>query len=109
MIIKIKNETVEERGRYEATRCCWRISLEQAKKHKFVLSVTNGIVKAIYKVNLWRYVEINETTLISDKGRVIFDGEEIVSGDIYNTFHNMRIPEKYCKKGMASPCLYCKK
>jgi hypothetical protein len=109
MIIKVKSEIVEERGRYDTTRCCWRISLEQAKKRKYVLSVTNGIVRAIYKVNNWRYVNASDTTLISDVGRVIFEGEEINSGEIYNTFNNKRIPEKYCKKGMASPCLYCKK
>jgi hypothetical protein len=110
MIIKIRQDILDRaENRYEVTRCCWRISLEQAKKRKYVLSATDGIVQAIYKVTQWRYVLPQETTYPSDMGRVVFEGEEIKSGEIYTTFHNKRLPEKYCKKGMASPCLYCKK
>ena len=61
MIIKVRwwriNEMTDQFGpanaRYEATRGCWRISLPDVNKYPYVLSVTDGLVKEVYKVNEW--------------------------------------------------------
>jgi hypothetical protein len=110
MIIKVRDEIIEGRhSRYEATRICWKISLEEAKKHNYVLSVTDGIVRAIYKVTQWAEVTSEYRTCDRDIGRVMFEGVEVTDKSICDMFLNKMIPEKYRKKGMASPCLYCKK
>jgi hypothetical protein len=110
MIIKVRDEVVKELdSRYEATRYAWKISLEQAQKRSYVLSVTDGIVKAIYKVIKWEYVTKYNYIYERDIGRVMFTGIEVTDKSICDRFLNKMIPEKYRRKGMASPCLYCKK
>jgi hypothetical protein len=110
MIIKVKQEVVEERhGRYEATRYSWKLKLEEAQKRSYVLSVTNGIVRAIYKVSHWEYVTRDNYKYKRDIGRIMFEGVEVTDKAICDRFLNKMIPEKYRKKGMASPTLYCKK
>jgi hypothetical protein len=110
MIIKVRDEIIEERhSRLEATRYCWKISLAEAKKRNYVLSVTDGIVRAVYKVNEWFEATGDYITSDRDIGRVMFEGEEVTDKSICDRFLNKMIPEKYRKKGMASPCVYCKK
>ncbi len=105
MIIKVRWWRIEEmtelygpnNARYEATRGCWRISTPNIDKYPFVLSVTDGLVKEVYKVNEWHA-----------KGeRKEFTGE-VASEDIRSRFVGKRIPEYYREKGMASPVLYSK-
>lgn len=105
MIIKVRwrriNEMTEEFGPanacYEATRGCWRISIPDIKKYPYVLSVTDGLVKEVYKVNEWHI-----------KGeRKEFSGE-VASQEIREMFIGKRIPDYYAKKGMASPVLKSK-
>ena len=105
MIIKVRwwriNEMTEQFGpanaRYEATRGCWRISIPDIKKYPYVLSVTDGLVKEVYKVNEWHI-----------KGeRKEFSGE-VASQEIREMFIGKRIPDYYAKKGMASPVLKSK-
>ena len=65
-------------------------------EYPFVFSVTDGVVREVYKVHRW---------LKSDRdGRYEFEGE--IATDIRNQFINKRIPEKYRKKGMAAPVLF---
>ena len=102
MIIKVKNYTVAQRGgRYEATRRTWRVNPTEAQKYQYVLSVTGGIVFEIYKVREWHYC-------FGESGRAEFTGE-IAEENIRELFVNKKIPAKYRKKGLASPCLYGKK
>ena len=101
MIIKVKNYMVEQRGsRYEATRMSWRVNPTEAQKYQYVLSVTGGIVFEVYKVHEWHYCS-------GEGGRAEFTGE-IAEKNIRAIFINKKIPEKYRKKGLASPCLYGK-
>ena len=105
MIIKVRwwriNEMTEQFGpshaRYEATRGCWRISIPDLKKYPYVLSVTDGLVKEVYKVNEWHV-----------KGeRKEFSGE-VAPAAIRDIFVGKRIPDYYAKRGMASPVLKSK-
>lgn len=105
MIIKVRwwriNEMTDQFGpanaRYEATRGCWRISLPDVNKYPYVLSVTDGLVKEVYKVNEWH-----------KKGeRKEFTGI-VAPKEIRDLFVGKRIPDYYAKKGMASPVLKSK-
>lgn len=100
IIIKVKDFWLNQReDRYECTRYAWRVNREKAKKYPYVLSVTRGIVREVYKVEEWRESDI--------AGRSEFIGH-IAEDEVRNLFINKKIPEEYRKKGMASSCLYCK-
>lgn len=107
MIIKVKwwriNEMTEKYGpadaRYEATRGCWRIKMPNIENYPYVFSVSDGIVREVYKVNEWHLNEYRE--------RKEFTGS-VAPKEIRERFVGKRIPEYYSKKGMASPVLYSK-
>lgn len=87
--------------RYEATRREWKIKPRSTKEYKYVFSVTDGIVKEVYKIKDW-YKSPDEKS-----SRYAFNGE-IAEEKIRARFRNTRIPDTYCKKGMASPVLFSK-
>ena len=105
MIIKVRwwrlNEMTDQFGgensRYEATRGRWRINIPDIKKYPYVLSVTDGIVKEVYKVKEWH--KAGE--------RKEFTGE-VAPEEIRKLFIDHRIPDYYSKKGMAYPVLKSK-
>ena len=99
MIIKVKEYWVQQRGRYDCTRSAWKLNPKIAEKYPYVLSVTGGIVKEVYKVKEWHYC---------GNGRAEFTGE-VAEKSVQELFKDKKIPEKYRKKGQASPFLYCKK
>ncbi len=101
IIIKINNRVLEERGWdvYETVRCAWKVNLNKVKDYKYCLAVINGVVKNVYEIEGWQKDHMGET------GRFEFYGTE-AKDDIKNLFINKRIPEKYRRKGMASPVLY---
>lgn len=100
IIIKVKEYWLGQRkDRYECTRSAWKIKPEKAKEYPYVLSVTGGIVKAVYKVNEWHYCE-------GRSGRAEFTGVD-AEPEIEKIFKGKKIPAKYRQKGNASPCLYC--
>ena len=47
----------QRKDRYECTRSAWKLNPEIAKKYPYVLSVTGGIVREVYKVTEWHYCE----------------------------------------------------
>lgn len=101
VIIKIKDAWLNQGlDRYECTRSCWKLKLNVVKDYPYVLSVSGGIVREVYKVNEWYQS-------LTDESRVEFTGK-VAEEEIRNIFKNKKIPLKYRKKGQASPCLYCK-
>lgn len=102
IIIKVKDYWLSQRAdRYETTRSAWKIDKSKAMKYPYVLSVTGGIVKEVYKVSEWHEVDSNR------KGRIEFTGT-VAEEDVRNIFIDKKTPEKYRKKGQANPCLFCK-
>jgi hypothetical protein len=101
MIIKVKDYWLNQRNsRYDCTRSAWKLDPDKAKNYPYVLSVTGGIVHEVYKVKEWHYCE-------GRSGRAEFTGE-LAEPAVQKIFKGKRIPEKYRKKGQASPFLYCK-
>lgn len=100
MIIKVKDFWLNQRkDRYECTRYAWRVNRKNAKKYPYVLSVTRGVVREVYKVDKWQESDI--------EGRSEFVGH-IAEDEVRNLFINKKIPEDYRKKGMAGSFVYCK-
>lgn len=97
LIIKIRQENVNSWGNgsiYETVHQWWKINGNRRNEVKQVVATIDGIVKQVYKVNNWYYNE--------EIGRWGFNGTEITD----SPYINKRIPNKYRKKGQASPTLY---
>ena len=103
VIIKTTIDKIRECGGsvYEATRRAWKVG-ERIKQHKYVLSVVNKVVQAVYTVDNWRVIESGEA-----KGRYEFFGVEAI-GTNFDSLIGKTIPAKYRVKGMASPVVYKK-
>lgn len=106
LIIKVRRTVLDEllkkypdTYRYEATRWCWRINPRSIKDFPYVFSVTDGIVREVYRIKEWFQVPSGT--------RYAFEGE-LAEEEVRKKYINTRIPEKYCKKGMASPVLFSK-
>ena len=98
MIIKIKEQTIDEQGSlYEAVRKHWHINFQKAKG-SMVLACVSGIIRGVFTVDEW---------LQSDEceGRMYFKGA-MASPDISNRFVGKRLPKKFVMKGAASPVRY---
>ena len=106
IIIKVRQWRIDQMteqfgprtARYEATRYRWKNRIPNIEKYPYVFSVSDGIVKEVYKVNNW--YEAGE-------GRIAFNGENAIE-EISKRFVGKKIPEYYMKKGMASPFLKSK-
>jgi uncharacterized protein with ParB-like and HNH nuclease domain len=100
-IIKVKDDTIQERGNlYEAVRKHWKVDLERISKIPYVLASNNGVIKEVYKVERWYDADSEEY-----QGRCMFDGN-VAPEDIRQLFVGKHLPEHYKKKGMAAPILY---
>ncbi len=99
LIIKVSRLSLAEADRYTCTRSAWKVDINKARKTPYVLSVTDGIVYAVYQAERWNNVA---------PGRYEFFGKE-APDEIARLFLNRRIPEKYRKKGLANPVLYSKR
>ena len=98
VIIKTSVAAINERSSlYEATRRSWKANLAKAKKYPYVLSVVNGIVREVYKVDKWYQY---------DNDRIAFEGEP--TSDPISSLKKHRLPEKYRQKGASYPFLYKK-
>ncbi len=101
IIIKINDRVLQERNNdvYETVRSAWKVNLSKIKDYKYCLAVLNGVVKNVYDIEEWHPDHRGRD------GRYEFIGKQ-ASDDIRKIFVNKRLPEKYRKKGMASPVLY---
>ncbi len=93
------NNVSEEQARDYVTKHSWSIRKPDIGKYPFVLSVTHGIVRAVYEVSSWNRTD--------DGKRYYFEGN-IAKPKIRNHFLGKRIPDTYQKKGMANPVLKSK-
>lgn len=87
----------EEELTYHAVRMAWRLSLDRAKKYKFVIGSINGIVVGCYKNCKWSKDESGT--------RIKFEGEE-ADKEFCKKYFRKRIPDVFRQKGAANPCTY---
>ena len=84
----------------KANRYAWKLKHSTVSKYRLVLSTVNGIVREVYRVHQWFETE--------DKKRCYFEGK-VAETSIRSTFIGKRLPDKFVKKGLASPALYSDK
>jgi uncharacterized protein len=98
---KQKNKPISiEDARYEATRSAWRAKLSKAKEIKYVLSVIDGTVRAVYEATKW-----DEHPTRSK--RIMFEGIPTTNSEMCKLI-GLRIPQKYRNFGSANPFMYKK-
>ena len=97
----VKGYSFDERL-YNATRGQWNISRWEAEHvyHKYCLSVINGVVKEVYKIDNW--------VKVLNSKRFEFNGS-IAETNIRNLFIDKKIPSVYKTKGNRCAFLYSKK
>lgn len=83
---------------YDATRYCWRVNIDRANNCKYVFSVVQGVVKAVYENPVW-------TRVTSIPTRCEFEANEAPSG-VWNKYFGKKIPDQYRAMGNANPVLY---
>lgn len=102
ILIKINDYSINLKNGdlYEAVRASWRINPDIANKYPYVLAVRYGIVVGVYQINEkgWKKT--------ADGKRAFFDGTD-APNKIKKHFLDKRIPERFRKKGLSNPCLYC--
>lgn len=101
IIIKINERVLQERENdiYETVRSAWKVNLKKVQNYKYCFAVLNGVVRNVYIIEEWSPDHRGRD------GRYEFSGKE-APDEIRKQFVNKRLPEKYRKKGMASPVLY---
>ena len=98
IIVNIPIGKKERAGLYEATRRCWRASLDKAGKADYVLGTDKGKVLCVIKVNGCKYVASEfcakeraacekefgvNTKLCKNKRRIEFEGQELKNDKKY--------------------------
>lgn len=81
---------------YKVTQYCWYLSLDKAKKAKYVFAIAEGEVKEIYSDLHWYRVEERE--------RIAFTGK-VEEGSIRDKYIGKSVKKLY-KQGEANPCKY---
>jgi hypothetical protein len=79
---------------YEATRGWWRVDPGRAAKARYALSVSNGIVRAVYRPERWRRREFGEpgwTPSEAARPRFGFEGEPATD-----------VPESWLNRSVAA-------
>ena len=93
LLIKVKQEVVDNFGLYQATRHCWQLNINRVSNVDFAISTVNGIVREVYSIMDW----------VPVGNRWEFNGTVATEK---SSWKFTRIPDIYRRKGMASPCLY---
>ena len=93
LLIKVRQDTVDSFGLYQATRHCWKLNRKKLDNISYVISTVNAIVREVYNVADW--VPVGD--------RWEFNGTIAANK---SSWKSKRIPDNFRKKGMASPCLY---
>lgn len=101
IIIKTSQKAIEEKGNlYDATRGCWKATLEKAQNYKYVLAVIQGIVREVYDVSEWH-------TSAAEAPRIEFTGKPATNASMRRLV-GKRLPAAYTQKGAANPFMYKK-
>jgi hypothetical protein len=106
-IIMINVNDAEQRNLYSATRYAWRMSREKAEQADYVLAVSKGLIRAVFKPTKWldatvsNFPEFN----LDRPGRIGFEGE-FAPPEIIKMYLRKKVPDEYRKRGAANPIKY---
>lgn len=87
---------------YDATRGCWKVSLNRANNVEYALSVYKGIVREVYLITAWH--EADPTAHEKNKGRFQFIGH--IAEDAVRDKYKHKSVKHYFQKGNSNPVMY---
>jgi hypothetical protein len=100
------NRTATETSLYDATRFAWKIRKSKAKQAEVILSTLQGLIVGVFVADDWLDATAANFPGREDvPGRLGFVGRE-APADIKGLYVGKRIPDKYRKRGAASPIRY---
>ena len=105
MLIRINElfrDDLSAKELYDATRSCWRVSLDRANNVQYVLSVYKGIVREVYRVNSWTAADPKAHE--KNEGRFEFIGK--IAEDEVRDKYKLYSIKHYFKKGNIAPFMY---
>lgn len=106
-IIMINVNDAEQRNLYNSTRMAWRMSKEKAEQADYVLAVSKGLIRGVFKPNGWMEATVENFPglEVSLPGRIGFVGEK-ASQEICEMYLRKKVPDEYRKRGAANPIKY---
>ena len=101
------NKSLAEKGFYDATRFCWKLSESKLRKVEYVLAVKQGIIIGVYKPIEWKRATIENFPEFNTDApdRFGFVGREAVP-EIQTLYLRKRVPDEYRKRGAVNPVKY---
>lgn len=100
------NRSAEKTSLYEATRYAWKLSPKKARRAKYVMAVSQGVIKAVFIATDWLPAEQEHFPgRESSPGRYGFVGHEAPE-DVQRKYIRKRLPDDYRKKGASNPIKY---
>lgn len=101
------SKSLAEKGLYDATRFCWKLSASKLKKVEYVLAVKQGIIIGVFKPTAWKRATIENFPEFNQDvpGRFGFVGRE-ADQEIQALYLRKRVPDEYRKRGAANPVKY---
>lgn len=100
LYIKVRRQTVEERGLYEAVRGIWKVDPARARNAEWVVAVVDKVCRGVFEAHSWARSARNPQ-------RFEFVGRQLDPGsEVARRYVGKLIPEQYRRRGMASPVLY---
>ncbi len=102
MYIKIRPETADSKGLYEAVRRSWQVNRKEAERANYVLAVINQIVRGVFTNCEWGP---SLEDIPSAEGKSEFVGDEVFD-EVADRYVGKLIPPEYRKKGMAGSWFY---
>lgn len=101
------NETVAERGIYDAVRFCWFLDPRRATRCEYVVAIVRGVVRGVYVAERWLpATRENFPEFAQDvPGRYGFVGSAAPK-DVEALYLGKRLPASLRLKGAANPIRY---
>ncbi len=100
------NRSINELNLYDSTRFAWRLDPKRAKRAKYILAVSQGLIRQVFIADRW--LEANETNFPgfpNIPGRFGFIGG-VAPESIQRDYVNKRVPQKYRSPGASNPIKY---
>lgn len=106
-IIMINVNDAEQRSLYNSTRMAWRMSKEKAEQADYVLAVSKGLIRGVFRPKKWMDATTENFPSLSASlpKRIGFIGEEAPS-EICAMYLRKKVPDEYRKRGAANPIKY---
>lgn len=105
-IIMINVNDAEQRDLYESTRLAWRMKKDNAEQAEYVLAVSKGLIRGVFRPTRWMdATPENFPGIESMPGRIGFEGV-IAEPQIRDLYLGKKVPDEYRKRGAANPIKY---